>query len=109
AEGIAQRGFDLKTLLFPGVRELAVLFTAIFSAISIVWDREFGFLREMLVAPVRRSAIVIGKTLGGATVAAWQGLVMICLAGAVHVPYNPELILILVLELFLVALALTSF
>ncbi len=48
---------------------MSVLFTAIFSAASIVWDREFGFLREMLVAPVSRSAIVIGKCLGGATVA----------------------------------------
>jgi ABC-2 type transport system permease protein len=101
--------FDFKTFIYPGVLAMSVLFTSIFSAGSIVWDREFGFLREMLVAPVRRSAIVIGKTLGGATVAAFQGLVMICLAGAVHVPYNPMLILLLVLELFLVALALTSF
>jgi ABC-2 type transport system permease protein len=108
-QGVTQKNFDFKTFMFPGVIAMAVLFTAIFSAISIVWDREFGFLREMLVAPVRRSAIVIGKTLGGATVAAFQGLVMICLAGAVHVPYNPMLILLLVLELFLVALALTSF
>jgi ABC-type transport system involved in multi-copper enzyme maturation permease subunit len=50
----------------------AKLFTAIFSAASIVWDREFGFLREMLVAPVSRSAIVIGKCLGGATVSTVQ-------------------------------------
>lgn len=107
--GIAQKGFDYKTFMFPGVLSMAVLFTAIFSAISIVWDREFGFLREMLVAPVSRSSIVIGKTLGGATVAAFQGVIMLCLAGTVHVPYNPELLLILVLELLLVATALTAF
>jgi ABC-2 type transport system permease protein len=58
---------------------------------------------------VSRTSIVIGKCLGGATVASIQGVVMICLAGAVHVPYNPELILILVLELLLVAFALTAF
>jgi len=52
---------------------MAVMFTAMFSAASIVWDREFGFLREMMVAPVRRSSIVLGKCLGGATVAAFQG------------------------------------
>ena len=56
---------------------MAVLFTAMFSAASIVWDREFGFLREMMVAPVRRSSIVIGKCLGGATVAGFQGVIVI--------------------------------
>ncbi len=108
-QGIAQKGFDFKTFMFPGVLSMAVLFTAIFSAISIVWDREFGFLREMLVAPVSRSSLVIGKTLGGATVASFQGLVMMCLAGLVHVPYNPELFVILLLELLLIATALTAF
>jgi len=101
--------FKYTTFMFPGVLSRAVLFTAIFSAISIVWDREFGFMREMLVAPISRSAIVIGKCLGGASVATFQGFIMLMLAGLVGVPYNPELLLILVLELLLVAVALTSF
>ena len=101
--------FNFKTFMFPGVLAMAVLFTAIFSAISIVWDREFGFLREMLVAPVRRSSLVIGKALGGATVATGQGIVMLCLAGLVHVPYNPVLVLTLIGELALLAFALTAF
>ena len=54
-------GVDLKTFIYPGILCIAVMFTAMFSAASIVWDREFGFLREMLVAPVRRSAIKIGR------------------------------------------------
>ena len=54
-------GVDFKTFIFPGVLAMSVLFTAVFSAASIVWDREFGFLREMLVAPVSRAAIVIGN------------------------------------------------
>ena len=62
-----------QTFIYPGILCMAVLFTAIFSAASIVWDREFGFLREMMVAPVRRSSIVIGKCLGGATVATLPG------------------------------------
>jgi ABC-2 type transport system permease protein len=62
-------GVDLRTFVYPGVLAMAVMFTAIFSAASIVWDREFGFLREMLVAPVRRGSIVLGKCFGGATVA----------------------------------------
>jgi ABC-type Na+ efflux pump permease subunit len=75
------RGVDFKTFIYPGVLSMSVLFTAIFSAATIVWDREFGFLREMLVAPVSRSVIVIGKCLGGATVSTFQGIVILCLAG----------------------------
>jgi ABC-2 type transport system permease protein len=102
-------GVDFRTFIYPGVLAMSVLFTAIFSAASIVWDREFGFLREMLVAPVRRWAIVLGKCLGGATVATWQGIVFLVLAGFAHVPYNPLLLLTLVGELLLLSFTLTAF
>jgi ABC-2 type transport system permease protein len=102
-------GVNLRTFMFPGVLSMALLFTAAFSAGSIVWDREFGFLREMLVAPVRRGAIVIGKCLGGATVAAGQGVVFLTLAGLVDVPYSPVLMITLVAELLLLAFTLTAF
>jgi ABC-2 type transport system permease protein len=88
---------------------LAVLFTAVFSAGSIVWDREFGFLREMLVAPIGRASIVFGKCLGGATVATIQGVVLLALAGFAGVPYNPIMMLLVVVELMLIALMITSF
>ena len=64
-----------------------------FSAASLVMDRELGFLREMMVAPVRRSSIVLGKCLGGTTIAASQGVILLALAGLVHVPYDPVLLL----------------
>jgi ABC-2 type transport system permease protein len=102
-------GVNLKTFIYPGVLCIAVMFTAMFSAASIVWDREFGFLREMMVAPVRRSSIVIGKCLGGATVASFQGLILICLAGAVHVPYDPVLILGIFCLQLLLAFSITAF
>jgi ABC-2 type transport system permease protein len=102
-------GVDFKTFIYPGVLAMSVLFTAIFSAASIVWDREFGFLREMLVAPVRRWAIVVGKCLGGATVATFQGIIFLALAGVAHVPYNPVLLLTMVGELLLLAFTLTAF
>jgi ABC-2 type transport system permease protein len=102
-------GVDFQTFIYPGVLAMSVLFTAIFSAASIVWDREFGFLREMLVAPVRRGAIVIGKCLGGATVATFQGIIFLALAGVAHVPYNPVLLLTLVGELLLLSFTLTAF
>jgi len=102
-------GVDFQTFIYPGVLAMSVLFTAIFSAASIVWDREFGFLREMLVAPVRRWAIVIGKCLGGATVATFQGIIFLALAGVAHVPYDPVLLLTLVGELLLLSFTLTAF
>jgi ABC-2 type transport system permease protein len=102
-------GVDLKTFIYPGVLCIAVMFTAMFSAASIVWDREFGFLREMMVAPVRRSSIVIGKCLGGATVASLQGVILICLAGLVDVPYDPLLILGIFSLQLLLAFSITAF
>jgi ABC-2 type transport system permease protein len=100
---------SLRTFIYPGILCVSVMFTAMFSAASIVWDREFGFLREMLVAPVSRASIVIGKCLGGATVACTQGIIMILLAGLVHVPYAPLMILgVLGLQLLL-AFSITAF
>jgi ABC-2 type transport system permease protein len=78
-------GFDFKKFVFPGIVAMTVMSTALSSAISIVWDREFGFLREMLVAPVSRAALVTGKTLGGASVATVQGTIMLGLAPLIGV------------------------
>lgn len=103
------RGVDFRTFLYPGILAMAVMFTAMFSAASIIWDREFGFLREMLVAPIRRSSIVIGKCLGGATVATFQGAIVIALAGIVGVPYDPSLIIEVFAMLTLLAYTLTAF
>ncbi|WP_084263225.1 ABC transporter permease [Actinomadura formosensis] len=100
---------NLKTFIFPGVCAMSVMFTAMFSAGSIVWDREFGFLREMLVAPVSRSAIVVGKCIGGAFVATLQGAVIVLLAGLAGVPYDPVLLLQLLGLMFIGAFALTGF
>jgi ABC-2 type transport system permease protein len=102
-------GVNLKTFIYPGILCIAVMFTAMFSAASIVWDREFGFLREMMVAPVRRSSIVIGKCLGGATVACTQGIIMILLAPLVHVPYSVVLIVGIFGLQLLLAFTITAF
>jgi ABC-2 type transport system permease protein len=102
-------GVDFKTFIYPGVLAMSVLFTSIFSAGSIVWDREFGFLREILVAPVSRASIVVGKCLGGATIATFQGIIFLALAWFAHVPYNPVLLLTLAGELLLLSFTLTAF
>ena len=102
-------GVNFRTFIYPGVLCMAVMFTAMFSAASIVWDREFGFLREMMVAPVRRSSIVLGKCAGGATVAAFQGVIVMAIGPFVGVHYT----LGLALEIFglqlLLAFAITAF
>jgi ABC-2 type transport system permease protein len=100
---------NLRTFLYPGAAAMSVLFTALFSAGSIVWDREFGFLREMLVAPVSRTSIVVGKCLGGALVASVQGVLMICISGLAGVPYDPVLMFEVLGELLLLALTVTAF
>src|SRR5438105_6342403 len=102
-------GVSLKTFIFPGILCISVMFIAMFQAASFVWDREFGFMRELMVAPVRRSSIVIGKCLGGATVASSQGIIMILLAPLVHVPYNVVLILGIFGLQLLLAFAITAF
>ncbi len=102
-------GINFKTFIYPGVLCMAVMFTAMFSAASIVWDREFGFLREMMVAPVRRSSIVLGKCFGGATVAAFQGVIVLAIAGLVEVPYSLGLMAELFALTMLLAFAITAF
>jgi ABC-2 type transport system permease protein len=102
-------GVDLKTLIFPGILGMVVLFGAIFSAASLVWDRELGFLWELMVAPVSRSSIIVGKCLGGAIIAASQGVIVLALAGLVDVPYDPVLILGVLGMMLLLAFTITAF
>ena len=78
-------GFSYIQFIYPGIIGMAILFTAIFGAMSIVWDREFGFLKEVLVAPIDRSAVAIGKALGSTTQAMIQGLILLVLAPFVGV------------------------
>lgn len=102
-------GVDLTTFMFPGALCMTLVYSATFTAASLVWDRELGFLREFMVAPVRRSSIIVGKCLGGATVAASQGVLVLALAGLVHVPYDPLLLLGMLGLVVLVAGTITAF
>ena len=94
--------------IYPGIIGMAVLFTAIFGAMSIVWDREFGFLKEVLVAPINRSAVAVGKTLGGATQAMLQGLIILVLAPIVGVGLTWQGVLALIPLIFVYAFALSA-
>ncbi|GFN21877.1 ABC transporter permease [Thermanaeromonas sp. C210] len=95
--------------MYPGILAMSVLFTSVSSGISIIWDREFGFLKEVLVAPVPRWATALGKVLGGSTVAMAQACILLCLAPVAQVSLNFIMVLKLLAILFLISLALTSF
>ena len=94
--------------MFPGIIGMAVLFASVFGAMSILWDREFGFLKEVLVAPIDRSAVAIGKSLGGATQAMIQGLILLVLAPIVGVKLTIESVLLVIPFVFLLAFALSA-
>lgn len=94
--------------LFPGILAMTVLFTALFSAISIVWDREFGFLREVLVAPVSRTAVGLGKVAGGSTVAMIQGAIIMLIGPLLGVHYDFVKIVAMLSTLLLLAAVITS-
>jgi ABC-2 type transport system permease protein len=92
----------------PGVISMSILFTAVFSGIEIIWDRQFGFLKETLVAPVSRLNIMIGRTLGGATVAFLQGIIVLVLTS--FVGFRPTILSlpIAIIFMFLIALLFTG-
>ncbi len=106
--GLGDGAINFKQFMYPGILAMVVMFTSVFSAISIVWDREFGFLKEVLVAPVSRAAVALGKVAGGSTVAMFQGALVLVLAPFIGLPLSvSQAIVLLGLMLFL-AVAMTS-
>ena len=97
-------GIDFVQFMFPGIIGMTVLMSSFSAGMSVVWDREFGFLKEVLVAPISRSSVAIGKTLGAATVALLQGLLILVLAPLIGVSFSVGSILaVLPLMLLLAA------
>jgi ABC-2 type transport system permease protein len=95
--------------LVPGIIGMSIIFTALFSGIEVIWDKQFGFLKETLVAPVSRLNIMIGRTLGGATVAVLQGLIVLLIAilGGFRIQ-NLLSIPLAIIFMFLIALLFTA-
>ncbi|MDO8553699.1 MAG: ABC transporter permease [Candidatus Micrarchaeota archaeon] len=89
--------------LAPGIIAMGILFTAVFSGIEVIWDKQFGFLKETLVAPVSRFEIMLGRTLGGATVAIFQGVLVFLLS--LLIGFRPELSLLPVAIVFAALIA----
>src|SRR6516164_4246447 len=101
-------GIDYLKYMYPGILGMSVLFTSTFSAISIIWDREFGFLKEVLVAPVPRWAVAVGKVLGGATIAVLQSMILVLVAPFAGIYPTPWMVVQMLLLCFLISVAVTS-
>ncbi len=104
----APSGVGYLLFIYPGIIGMSVLFTSMFAAISIIWDREFGFLKEVLVSPAPRWAVAVGKVFGGATVAMIQSVILIALAPVAGVTPSVMMVVGLVLLCFLISIAITS-
>ncbi len=105
----ANAGANYMDVIAPGVMAMGILFTAVFSGIEIIWDRQFGFLKETLVAPTSRMNIMIGRTLGGATIASIQGIIIFCftfIAG--FRPTSYMMLPVALLIVFLIAVLFTA-
>ncbi|GAA0300678.1 hypothetical protein GCM10010302_44060 [Streptomyces polychromogenes] len=104
----AALGVGYQTYLFPGMLMMTVQGPAIMVGIRLITDRQSGYLRELLMAPVRRSTLLLGVCAGGTVVAAVQGAVLLVLAGAVGLPYDPLLLALLSAGLVLVSFTITA-
>src|SRR4030065_1085832 len=110
--GSGMRGMELsgtqsyQTYIFPGIIGMTLLFTSVFSGISVIWDREFGFFKEIMVAPVSRTSIVIGKALGSGTSALIQGFILLPLSFLVGVHLSLLSFLVLIPIMILISIGL---
>ncbi len=107
--GILGPGVNFAQFIFPGIIGMTVLMTSFMSGVSVVWDREFGFLKEVLVAPISRASVAAGKTLGAATIAIIQGAIILLFAPLIGVSLSPGIVLRLLPLMFLLAIAMGSF
>lgn len=101
-------GHDYTQYIFAGVIGLTLIFASMQSAMSVIWDREFGFLKEVLAAPVSRLSIILGKVLGGATQATLQGIITLCFAPLIGLVPTPQMVIELLVVMFLISFALTA-
>ena len=106
--GVLGPGIDFTQFIFPGIIGMTVLMSSFMAGVSVVWDREFGFLKEVLVAPISRASVAMGKTLGSATVALLQGIIILLFAPLIGVSLSVWTVLTLLPLMFLLAISLGS-
>ena len=101
-------GVDFTQFMFPGIIGMTVLMNSFMSGVSVVWDREFGFLKEVLVAPISRTSVAIGKTLGSTTIAMLQGILILLFAPLIGVSLSASTLLALIPLMLLLAASMSS-
>jgi ABC-2 type transport system permease protein len=106
--GALAPGVDYMQFMYPGLIAMTVLTSSLFAGVSVVWDREFGFLREIMVAPIGRTGIVLGKAIGATITALLQVLLMLVLAPILGVTLSPEILLKLVPFVIILSLSLSG-
>jgi ABC-2 type transport system permease protein len=106
--GLLGPGIDFTQFMFPGIIGMTVLMSSFMAGVSVVWDREFGFLKEVLVAPISRASVAMGKTLGAATVALLQGMLILLFAPLIGVSLSAWTLLALLPLMFLLAASIGS-
>ena len=104
----APEGFTYTQYIFPGLIVMNILFASIMSGTTIIWDREFGFLKEIMVAPMSRISIVFGKTLSGSIIATLQGIIVLVFFPLVGLHLSIMQIILTILGMFIIALSITS-
>jgi len=106
--GFLSPGVDFTQFMFPGIIGMTVLMSSFMAGMSVVWDREFGFLKEVLVAPISRVSVAVGKTLGSATVALLQGILILLFAPLIGLSLSVWTVLALLPLMFLLSAAMGS-
>ena len=101
-------GIDFAQFIFPGIIGMTVLMSSFMAGVSVVWDREFGFLKEVLVAPINRASVAVGKTLGAATIALLQGTLILLLAPLIGVSFSIWTVMALLPLMLLLAVSMGS-
>ncbi len=102
-------GQEYMQFLFPGVIGMTILFASVYASVAIIWDKEFGFMKEILAAPSSRASIVLGKVLGGSSLAMIQGAILIPMATYWDIHFTPASLLKVLGFMWLIAVAFTSF
>jgi ABC-2 type transport system permease protein len=105
---VGTTGIDYQKFIFPGIIGQTLLFTSMFMGISVIWDREFGFLKEILVAPISRASVFVGKMLGGSTDAVIQGSFVFIFSFIVAVHVGIETYLLCVPVMLLITFGMVS-
>ncbi|MEO9363705.1 MAG: ABC transporter permease [Nitrososphaera sp.] len=101
-------GLDYQQFIFPGIVSMSIIFTSVFYGSYIIWDRKFDFLKSVMVAPVSRGAVFVGKTLGGMTNSLVQALILLAIGAAIGIPLTPLSVVQAVAVILLMSFGLTS-